>query len=218
MKYIHPFSRRPAHKNAGFVLPYTLFICGIMLLISVSISTILTKQIYFSIIARESQLAYYAADNAIACAISIDQTYATSTEGFFPWDPSESNETDDQITIMTQALNEVNANRAGGSLPPLADAPTNIICAQSDIFSTDPLRSNFYVEPTNYIRQLSGGATEEGKTSSYSMRMDLGNNVYRCAKVTINKTPSFRQIIAQGYSRCDRPDGSIERAVINTQQ
>jgi hypothetical protein len=55
------------------------------------------------------------------------------------------------------------------------------------------------------------------------MRMDLGlapgtttGHLYRCAKVTVNKTPSFRQIISQGYAQCDNPNGTVERAVVNT--
>lgn len=205
------------YKNNGFVLPFTLFICSIMLLISVSISSILTKQIFFSILSKESQLAYYAADDAIACTINIDETYTKDFQGIFPWDPTSSNDTNDQIALMVDVVNDVNYNRDAAGLPELASSPSNITCAQSDIFKTTS-PTNFYVEPTNYVRNLSGGGTDEGKTSSFYMRMDLGNNIYRCAKVTVNKTPSFRQIIAQGYSRCDNQNGSIERAVINTQQ
>ena len=55
--------------------------------------------------------------------------------------------------------------------------------------------------------------------------MDLGldpaditgiRHLYRCAKVTINKTQSFRQVIAQGYSSCNGTGNTVERAVINT--
>lgn len=218
MKQIFTRLQKHFHNNSGFVLPFTLFICGIMLLISVSISTILTKQIFFSIVSKESQLAYYAADNAIACALSIEETYSgTSTAGIFPSEALDPDTTDDHIYNMMAIVTQVNDTRAAAQLPPLATAPYDIICAQSRIFDTNS-PTNFYVNPVNYVRQLGEGLTEEGKTSSYNMKMDLGDNNYSCAKVTINKTPSFRQIIAQGYSKCDRPTGSIERAVINTQQ
>ena len=59
-------------------------------------------------------------------------------------------------------------------------------------------------------------AIELGRTSTTTMRMDLGGGAFRCAKLTINKTASFRQIIAQGYAKCDDPNGSVERAVVNT--
>src|SRR6185503_17447831 len=114
MKYIITYIQKKLQNHPGFVLPFTLFICGIMLLITVSISTILTKQIYFSILAKESQLAYYAADDAIACAISIDETYAdANAQGIFPSDPLASNDTDDEIALMTDVVNYVNTQRAG---------------------------------------------------------------------------------------------------------
>jgi hypothetical protein len=199
----------------AFVLPFTLLICAIMILITVSISTILTKQIYFSILAKDSQLAYYAADDAVACILSIETLYSTST-GIFQSDPNIP-DTDTALTYMTDIVTEVNANRESNSLPSLALSPSLITCAQSQIFSVSP-PTNFYVGPEVYVRQLSGGGTDEGKTSTLYMRMDLGDGTYRCAKVTVNKTESYRQVIAQGYSRCDSGPGVIERAVINVTQ
>jgi len=47
--------------------------------------------------------------------------------------------------------------------------------------------------------------------------MNLGDNTERCAKVTVNKTPNYRQIISQGYASCPGTRGStpIERAVVS---
>ena len=94
---------------------------------------------------------------------------------------------------------------------------------------------NFTVSGTDYAYHfihpadgtLAAGLPEieYGQTSTYTMKMDLGldpadltntSRLYRCAKVTVNKTLSFRQIIAQGYSSCTVGAGTIERAVVNT--
>lgn len=190
----------------GFVLPFTLFICGIMLLISLGISTVLTKQIYFSTIARESQAAYYAADNALACTLSIDETYVDSTaEGIFP---SVRGRLPDQLTDMAARLATINSERVLTGYPSLATSLNAIHCGQSVIFDVDSTTSDFKVFET-YTH-----GPEDGVTSTFNMKMAIGASEFRCAKVTVNKTATYKQIIAQGYSRCDRPDGSVERAVV----
>ena len=114
----------------------------------------------------------------------------------------------------------------------------NIRCGQSQIFApggSPTFNPNFIVATTTYEYHFihpndatpSAGLPEieYGQSSSYNMKMDLGVDpsdimgivhLYRCAKVTVNKTPSFRQIIAQGYSNCNYGAGAIERAVVNT--
>jgi hypothetical protein len=198
------------NKPRGFVLPFTLLICAIMLLLSVSISAILMKQIYFSNIARDSQSAYYAADDALACALSVEETYQDGTSGIFPYESSIVSTTEN-IEVMQARLEAINALRAAIDPPftPLAAKIEDIKCAQSLIFDTTADLSDFTVETASF--SWNG---ELGKTSSFNMKMDLGDGTFRCAKVTINKTASYKQIISQGYSRCDRTLGSVERAII----
>lgn len=213
-------------ESKGFVLPFTLFICAIMLLISTSISVILQKQIYFSQIARESQAAYYAADDAIACVLSIDETYVDAEGGgIFPYSTTTTfSEVDDKL-IMKATFDYTTSNRAAQTPPftPLANSYPEIKCSKSTMFdSTSNSTSKFTIkgvfsrtipDPTD----TSATITENGRTSTFTMKMDLGDGkTFRCANVTVHKTPSYRQIIAQGLSRCDRPDGSVERAVIDT--
>jgi hypothetical protein len=193
----------------GFVLPFTMFIVSVMLLISTSVSVMLIKQLYFSRITRQSQAAYYAADNAVACTILIEDTYRDNSSGVFPEDPGI-----DRNTYMATKLDSVNAQRLSDGLTALASWD-DVVCAQSTLFKTDDPNS-FEISVTPFTRDLSGGGTEDGVTSSFNMKMDLGDGTYRCSKVTVNKTPTYRQIIAQGYALCNRPDGSVERAVINT--
>lgn len=207
-------------KVKGFVLPFTLFICAIMLLISVGISTVLIKQIYFSTLSRESQVAYYAADNAVLCTQIIDGTYTeVNGLGIFPYDDLSVNYGLPRIDIQA-TLDYTNTHRQALGYPLLAsslgDMNDGIKCAQSLIFSELSNLSDFAVSPVRFERIDANGDPDYGRTSTFKMKMDLGDGAFRCAKVTVNKTSSYRQIIAQGYSRCDRPNGSIERAVVDT--
>ncbi|MBP6948619.1 MAG: hypothetical protein KBC41_03240 [Candidatus Pacebacteria bacterium] len=207
-----------AHRNKyrqGFVLPFTLLIAGIMLLISVSISTILIKQIYFSNLGRDSQTAYYAADNALTCVLAIEDTYTYGISGIFPYDTTILT-TEAHLANMQDKLNSINSLRALSQTPlkSLAELVDEIRCAQSDIFNTAG-DSQFTVADEDFILKSETGVDlEVGQTSSFNMKMRLSDGTYRCARVTVNKTATYKQIISQGFSRCDRPEGSVERAIV----
>ena len=205
-------AKRIFSKKRGFVLPFTMFIAAVMLLLSVEISSTLVKQIYFSFLSRQSQAAYYAADNALACTLAIEETYTDENGiGIFPYISTSS----DPIADMQATLDYVTDHRSSLDYTPLASSLDDIACSQSYMLRTiSP--TNFSVSPTVFTRTLPDNSTEDGLTSTFSMRMDLGDGTFRCATVTVDKTPTYRRIIAQGYSLCDRPDNAIERAVINT--
>ena len=209
-------------KQRGFVLPFTMLISTLVLFIATGSLTLLSKQLYFSKVYKQSQVAYYAADDAITCAIAIDDTYiANDGLGIF-----SASTTVSWQTYTNYVLEYVNAKRAAETSPQPPILLENIKCGQSAIFDTTisqfATSTNFYEH--HYINPNTNlDAIELGVTSIYKMKMDLGpdpnipaNRLYRCAKVTINKSQSFRQIIAQGYAECDNPNGSIERAVVNT--
>ena len=215
MNYFFKQLQRIFGKNRGFVLPFTLLICAILLLISVSISGILTKQIYFSNLARDSQIAYYAADNALACTLAIDETY-TDVEGIgiFPYSSGSPVVESTEKDAMLQVLVDIDTKRQSLDPPlyPLAQTLSEVQCAQATMLDDT---ANFSISPDLFSRVV-GAGTEYGRTSTFLMKMKIADNEYRCAKVTIRKTQSYRQIISQGYSRCDRANTSIERAIINT--
>ncbi len=206
--------KNSSKSRSGFVLPFTLLICAIMILLSVGISSILIKQIHFSNIGRESQLAYYAADNALACTLMVEETYSYNGAGIFPSDPNITY-TSANLENMETVVDSVNNLRAQIEPPltPLASNLSEIRCAQSEIFNTQANLSNF--ETSAFTRTVEGSSTPElGVSSSFMLRIKINDDTYRCAKVTFNKTATYKQIIAQGYPRCDRQVGSIERAVI----
>jgi type II secretory pathway pseudopilin PulG len=221
------FSFIQKQKVRGFVLPFTLFLVAIMITVTTNISSILTHQIYFSRVARQSQAAYYAADDALACAISLDDTYVNgaTTQGVFPWDTHTSNVHSNSLDIaainqdMRDTLADYNITyRAANSLPSLTFAngsATDIRCAQNAVFAPSPAVTDFLISPQSATVTVSG-SNEEAVVSSFKMKMPINATDYRCAKVTVIKSATYRQIIAQGYALCDRPTGSVERAVVDT--
>lgn len=217
MKFVGYISTHMHVKSVrGFILPFTMLMSTLILIVSGTALTLLTKQLYFSKMYRQSQTAYYAADDAMTCAIDVDDSYSDAEGlGIFPYSTT---------TPPGQYINDVLAYVNARRSPP-AITLDQIRCAQSDVFMGT---SGFVVSPTNFVHHFASGRVEDGKTSTYMMRMDLGpdpadlnpadgiSHLYRCAKITVNKTMSYRQIISQGYAQCDNPNGSIERAVVNT--
>ncbi len=194
-------------KLKGFILPLTLVILAITLAVSTGISTILIKELFFSRVSRDSGLAYYTADEGLSCAIYIDDTYVDPATGLGIF------QYNDPVTPDV-VLTAVNANRTSRGLTPIP-AVTNIKCATSLVFDPAAGTSNYVV--TAYSRQKADLSTENGKTTNFTMIMDLADGTTRCAKLTINKTATFRQIISRGYTTCDTQSPKfIERAVINT--
>ncbi len=207
------FKKQNSHTyNRGFILPFTMLIAVLVRLVTSSIMTVLSKQLYFGRVYKQSQAAYYAADDAIACAIAIDDTYQGSDGlGVFP-----SSTTTDVTTYINGVFTYISAQRLDAGLSPSTITREDVKCGQSAIFNPNADIVAIATSTNFYQRTSETTGIEYGITSTFTMRMPLGNGEFRCAKVTINKTPSFRQIISQGYARCGESAGSVERAVVNT--
>ena len=191
----------------GFILPLTLLVCSIILTVATGISVILTKELYFSKVSRESQLAYYAADTGMMCALMVDGTYIDGTTGLgiFPYDGVI-----DPTIEMQAVLDKVNYQRQLRNLSTLI--LSDIKCATAPIFDV-PI-SGF--NAVAFSRTNSAGVDEVGRTSTFDMRMNLGDGTTRCAMVVISKTSKYRQIISRGFAACEGASHNIERAIINT--
>lgn len=188
-------NKKPIKSVKGFIIPLTLLVSFIILTISTGITLILSKELYFSRLSRQSQVAYYAADDALSCTIDIDDKYIDPSTGLgiFPYKDSSG-----KIIYPQDVLDKL--TQSGGTIPPLKD----IKCATSDIFSNISYK-DFSIDG------------KSGVTSNFSMKMDLGDGAFRCADVVINKTELYRQIIARGYTSCDKNSPSrMERAIIDT--
>jgi hypothetical protein len=201
------FKKYRALRTRGFILPFTLVVCVIILTIATGISIILTKELYFSKLSRLSQTAYYAADNGLMCATMIDDLYLDTTIGLGIFQYAD--------TPTTQSvLDTVNARRSSQGLSTIT--LNDIKCATSAIFDTSV--TGYAVDP--FSRIDSEGNVDNGKTTTFNMKMDTGNSVYRCATVVVNKTPSYRQIISRGFASCNGATYAypIERAIVSTSE
>jgi hypothetical protein len=182
-------------------MPLTLILTTLILTVSSGITTIVIKELFFSRLSRDSDLAYYAADAALECASFLNDTYVNSDgSGLF----------ENPVNDATATLTYINLKRQSESVPPLA--LTDIRCASVPIF--DSTVTNFAV--TNSLK--SDGITPS-KLSTFSMQMDIGEGKTRCAIVTVNKTTSWTQIIARGFNTCSITGKNVvERAVVGTSE
>ncbi|MGB0925359.1 MAG: hypothetical protein ACPGTS_01475 [Minisyncoccia bacterium] len=60
------------HSKKGFVILFAMLVSSLMLLISGGVYNLVQKQLVLSSYARESQVAFYAADSALECALFYD--------------------------------------------------------------------------------------------------------------------------------------------------
>lgn len=196
--------RRPRTAPRGFVLPLTLIISVIILTISAGISIILAKELYFSKLSRQSQAAYYAADSGLMCALMIDDHYIDPTTGIGIFQYNN-------LVTAEASLANINAERGARGYPSLT--LNDIKCATSAVFNA--AESGYSLAP--FSRVDDAGNPESGQTTTFSMRMDLGDGTYRCATVLVNKTSTYRQIISRGFASCATAGQvPIERAIVNT--
>ena len=192
--------------NKGFILPFAILISTLILSISLGVSTILVKEIFFSNLNRESSISYYAADAALECATSIDDNFI----GEFGYGAFQYDDLYDATTTLTY----VGTSRFSSST---FFSSTTVYCATVPIFDSNI--SHLSVADCDndlFCDDNMGGY--HGKNSTFDMRMDLGNGEYRCANVTVTKTPNGkRRIISRGYNTCNPGNTTlIERAIINT--
>ncbi len=204
MKFL--INKKQIKRVRGFIIPLTLLVTLVILIVSSGISIILAKELYFSKISRESQIAYYAADNALMCTIMVDDQYINPVSGLgiFPYDGLL-----DANNYIQAVITSTNADRQEHGLSTITS--DDIKCATSAIFKTSV--SSFSATPFTRVNSL--GTTENGQKSSFNMKMDLGDGTFRCASVMVNKTSMFRQIIARGFTSCEG-GSKIERAVVDT--
>jgi hypothetical protein len=69
--------------RGGFALLYAVLVVSIVLTISLSLFNITYKQILLSSVVRESQVAFYAADSALRCAVHQNNVFIPGPENPF---------------------------------------------------------------------------------------------------------------------------------------
>lgn len=188
-------------QTRGFILPFAMMLSYVILIISMGISDILTKEMFFSFIGRESQIAYYAADAGLDCALYLDAAFVDSSSGvgIFPSDKIDG-------TWEGIVLNQSQ----------YALATSTIRCAGAEIFNADSAKSNYKTTA------IDGSNPVNGVESTFMLRMVQGTTNDSCALVSIDKkvttSTSTRRIISRGYNTCDMNNKKlVERAIVNMQ-
>jgi Tfp pilus assembly protein PilX len=202
-------------SRGGFILPLTMLLTTLIMLVSFGITSIIVRQARFSRIVKDSFIAYNAADMAVSCASYIDDSYQDSgSNSLFP-------SQDVSVYAVASSTNEITAvfadynttYRTGHGLPTLGLNDVN--CAGESIF--DASSSNITYTAYDYTPAI--GSVQHGKKSTFNLTFPLSNGDFRCAKVIMNRTSNYRQIIASGYSTCDTTsDKRLERVIVSNSE
>ncbi len=201
------FKQFRSDKKA-FIMPLTLTLAALILTVAGGITMIIGKELFFSRLTRESATAYYTADTALECATVVDESYnGTDGNGLFQYD---------LLNEATSTLNYVNTIRQAQGIRTLL--LTDILCASVPILDSD--RSSFTTTTTDSTGSaLQDPYGNQTVMSSFTMMMDTGEGTVACAKVTVEKSLSWRQIIARGFNSCNfGTKNLLERAVISTSE
>lgn len=202
--FLYHYKRVEQKRIRGFTLPLTLILSVIILTISAGISIILAKELYFSRLSRQSQIAYYAADNGLMCALMIDDHYTDPSTGIGIFEYNN-------LVTASSTLDNINVDRVSRGY--VAITLNDIKCATSAVF--DPIATGYAISTST--RMSPTGNQETLYTTTFSMRMDLGDSTYRCATVMVSKTATYRQVISRGFASCGTVGTvPIERAIVNT--
>lgn len=200
--------------RSGFILPLTMLLMTLILLVSTGITNVILRQAKYARTIKNSVIAYNAADMAVACTAFVENTFVntSSTYGIFPVDrASFPVETANQQEI-DETINEINADRLGRTVPLLTDS-NEIKCGGQRIFNP----TDTQIAYTAFLFTKSDLSTEDGKTSTFNLKLPLSNGEFRCAKVIFSKSPSYNRIVASGYSTCDASAKSrLERTIISS--
>lgn len=190
----------------GFILPFSMMLTYIILIISTGISTILVKEMFFSSIGRESQIAYYSADAGLDCALYLDGLFVDLDTGIgiFPYNDDTSAWETSFVTKYSNFISNL----------------TDIKCANAEIFDPRQDYSNYSAVSTDNLNPLNG------VTSTFVLRMNNGSENFDratapCAEVSVEKKLAadgvlFRRIISRGYNTCNKNSSRfVERAIVN---
>lgn len=187
-------------------MPLTLTLAALILTVTGGITMILGKELFFSRMTRESATAYYAADTALECAKALDAMYTDSQgNGLF----------DSPLHTATDTLAYVNTVRYSQGIGTINFL--DIRCASVSIFDSG-VTDIFSTTTDKYGNYLTDPYGASSTKTYFTLPMNAGEGGgIVCAKVSVEKSNAWRQIIARGFNTCNFGARMLlERAVINT--
>ena len=176
-------------RNTGFILLFSLLISSILLATGLGISRLMVRQINLASLSRESQIAFFAADSGLECALHWDKL----TDAFLA--------APDQASLVAKTIycNHVI----------IRDGQSKILHGSDNKYCPD----NSMGSPSaNNIR---GETNIKGKTIScfsFSLKDDVTNTdaetnfdpAWPCAFVVVDTSdPDKTVITSNGFNKCD---------------
>lgn len=208
-------------RDGGYILAFTLVIVSILLLVSLSVSRIIAKEIFFSKLVELSKTTYFAADSGMECARYLDSNFKDLSIGISLILNSTTTGDGNFDFITNSNQNVFFASSSVVANTGITD-PNGIYCNSDDgsynqIFGT--YASSQEAVEINLSNQISSFNVQGDGTSATTtfglilknLDPNTGDQNIRCVLVIFSKqkysvatdtTMSFG-IISTGYSSCD---------------
>lgn len=162
------------NNKKGFVILFAMLVSSLMLLISGGVYNLVQKQLVLSSYARESQIAFYAADSALDCALFYDNSPLLTEGSFFPIDataPYQSPEMDCGDGTTSASLLNV-------------------------------ARTGFIGYTSSFVFRYSSDRSELLTDQSTRIRIDSGCAYVLVEKIGLAPDPILTRITATGFNTC----------------
>lgn len=199
-------------RKKGFVLAFSLLLSSIVLALAFGIFNILLKQIVLTSSAKDSQIAFYAADAGAECALYWD-THTSRDPSSFP---------DQQFPYNYTGmfgLSIDNPDIVSTGYPDSGQVATELASEESFVCGTG-IMYDISVEDTSDIDEVPGFVTlsnfafDTTSDRKVCARVRVSKR-YNSAAITGNPKSGFDTIIeSRGYNDCDSENAKrVERAI-----
>ncbi len=211
-------------KEEGFILAFALIVVASVLMMAITLSNILNKELFFSRLVSNNHLAYNAADSGMECAIYLDSVFRDDFTG----DSIILNNVKDSAdSYFLSNLN--NIFNASSSINPSLKSIDKVTCANDDntynqIFNDENI-TDYGFNPSrngvlNNLNNMKSSFTLSGDgfsaTTTFGFIIKGENNENKCVIVDFYKErvndsvniTSYFAITSTGFSSCNKNDKS----------
>lgn len=212
-------------KEEGFILAFALIVVASVLMMAITLSNIMNKELFFSRLVSNNHLAYNAADSGMECAIYLDSVFRDDFTG----DSIILNNVMNTSADLYFLSNLNNIFSASSSINSSLKSIDKITCANDDntynqIFNKDENNNSGFVSSRNYVLDnldnmkssytLSGDILNATTTFGFIIKGE--NNENKCVIVDFYKErtndqinlTSYFAITSTGFSSCNKNDKS----------
>lgn len=211
-------------KEEGFILAFALIVVASVLMMAITLSNILNKELFFSRLVSNNHLAYNAADSGMECAIYLDSVFRDDFTG----DSIILNNVKDSADLYFLS-NLNNIFNASSSINPSLKSIDKVTCANDDntynqIFNDENI-TDYGFNPSrndvlNNLNNMKSSFTLSGDgfsaTTTFGFIIKGENNENKCVIVDFykkritkeNNITSYFAITSTGFSSCNKNDKS----------